>query len=176
VTAADVATLATAAFAAVAAGASWASVLQTRRERLAARTPDLHLEVMEAIGPTGSVIQIQIINSGGLAKLVRFGVVQGREFAFGHPPPSPTFRSGESRILETALTPVTPKTVAAYVACFDAERERFYFWPHGGRRQVFRVADLERDFTNDSLMRQLQPDFDIQRAKMVLYKTIERSL
>jgi hypothetical protein len=45
-----------------------------------------------------------------------------------------------------------------------------------GRGQVLRVADRDRDFTNHSLMVQLRPDFDIRSARMVLYKTIERSV
>lgn len=173
--AASWATVVTAAFAAVAAVASWASVAQTRRERIASETPDLHMEVIETLGQGTRGIRIQIVNSGGLAKRVRFAVVQGNQLAYGHPPPTPTFRPGESRIIESALTPSAEKEVVAYVACFDARGKWFYFWPRIGDRRAYRVADLGSAFNDDALMRELIPDFNIAAMTMVTYETVERT-
>ena len=87
---------------------------------------------MQTIGRNISAIRVQIVNSGGLAKRVRFAVVQDNQVAYGHPHPTPTFQPGESRIIETALTPASGREVAAYIACWDTADQRFYFWPRGG--------------------------------------------
>ena len=61
--AAEWAQVASAAFAALAAFAAWATVRQNRRERVAAQTPELSFEVIEAV-PSGGV-KLHIANLGG---------------------------------------------------------------------------------------------------------------
>ena len=60
ISATDVATLATAGFAAVAAGASWMTVLQTRRERVAAQTPVMSIDITTPLG--SSEVRVTITN------------------------------------------------------------------------------------------------------------------
>jgi hypothetical protein len=65
--------------------------------------------------------------------------------------------------------------VVAYVAYFDAHGKWFYFWPRIGERRAYRVADLGPAFNDDTLMRELIPDFEIAAMTMVRYETVERT-
>ncbi len=173
-TAADLVTLATAVFAAVAAAAaSWASVLQTRRERLAAQTPELLLEVVEEL-PTRQ-ISIHIHNHGGPAIRVRFAVALGNSLAYGHPAPTSTFLTGEGRVIETNV--VTPGGVPApgFVAGWNTAGTHLYVAWIDGRRAVYdRKAMRVAGTTDNYLLKQVLPDFDITTMSIVRCNTTER--
>jgi hypothetical protein len=172
----DVATLITAVFAAVAAAASWASVAQTRRERIVAQTPELHMELVEAVGQQGrSFLRIQLINAGGLARYVSFSLADGTQFATGTPPPTPTFRAGESRTIDTGIVPTSGVKPAGFVVCYDA-RGGFYVWMTDGTKRTYTKDDIERNpVQNQDLMRELVPSFDIDAVTFKSYETTERS-
>lgn len=105
---ADIATLITADFSALAALASWASVWQTRRERIAAQTPDLRIDV----NSDQHQVMVDLHNDGGTAKRVRFCVVVGDRIAFGTVRPVSTLVRGEVRGISTAI--INQKVVAAH--------------------------------------------------------------
>jgi hypothetical protein len=171
--AADLATLATAVFAAVAAAASWASVLQTRRERLSARTPELLLEVVEEL--TTKHISVHIHNHGGPAVRVRFAVALGNNLAYGHPAPTATFLAGEGRVIETTI--VTPGNVPApgFVAGWNTAGTHLYAaWTDGKRAVYDRRAMRAAGTTDDYLLKQVLPEFDISRMNIVRCNTTER--
>jgi hypothetical protein len=172
----DIATLATAAFAAVAAGASWASVLQTRRERIAAQTPDLHLELVEAIDAHGrGFLRMQLINAGGLAKQVDFSIADGTQFITGTPGPTPTFRAGESRTIDTGIVPTSGVKPVGYVNCYDAQGN-FYIWMTDGTKRKYSKQEIESNpIAPSALMRQLIPSFDIRAMTLMVYQTTERT-
>ena len=179
VSATDWATIATAAFAALAAGASWATVAQARRERRAAQTPDLHIEVVGTMGGGATGIRIHIVNAGGIAKLVKFAVLVGNQLATGHPPPVTMFRPGESRILETKIahTPNTAVT-AAFVTGYNARGDRFYVcFVDPKMNRTYKLKDLaQQPMSDDTLMQELVPAFNINAVTLVGYETTERNL
>jgi hypothetical protein len=170
-------TIAAAGFAAVAAVASWASVFQNRRERLAAGTPEVHLEPQRELGT--DQIMLHIASNGGLAKRVRFIVVAGSNAVFGYPAPIPTFRAAESRVIETALEAPEDTKLKGFIACYDATGARYYVWPMEGKPRVYRMRGWRRHrgtFSDDTLMKKFYPGFDITTMTLLLFKTIERSL
>jgi hypothetical protein len=178
VSATDLATLVTAGFAAVAAIASWASVLQTRRERVAAQTPDVHIEVVQAIGANQRNVRVELVNAGGLAKAVKFAVLVDNQLATGHPPPIPTFKPGESRIIETGITPSLDAKRVAFVSYYDAGNTRFYVsYLDPAKKRVYRVKDLSAQRLSDNaLLLQLAPGFDLGSTRLVTYDTTERNV
>lgn len=166
------ATLATACFAAIAAGSSWASVDQTRRERVVAATPDLRIEVVE--DPITTSIHLQ--NHGGTAMRVRFGVAARNEFAFGFPAPTPTFPRGEGRIITTPIV-----TGGGYsrsrVSCRrnTAGTKLYVFWTDNRKQTVMTQSELEALGTDNVLLtRHVLPDFDPRAMSRVRYTTTER--
>jgi hypothetical protein len=173
---ADVATVATAALAAVAAGASWASVLQTRRERLAAQTPDLRLEVAEDL--TSKQISVHIHNHGGPAMRVRFAVAVGTQLAYGHPAPTSTFRAGEGRVITTPIHTSGGIPAPGFVAGWNTRGTKLYvFWTNSRKQTVYTGADLTAtSSTDDVLMKKVLSDFDIKAMALVRYDTTERWL
>ena len=169
------ATLITAVFAAVAAAASWASVVQTRRERIAAQTPQLHMELLEALDNGRSFLRIQLINAGGIARHISFSLVDGTQCVTGTPSPTPTFRAGESRTIDTALVPTSGVKPKGYVVCYDA-RGSFYIWMTDGTTRTYTKEQIESNpVRNQDLMRELVPSFDINAVTLLRYETIERT-
>jgi hypothetical protein len=173
---ADIATVATAGLAAVAAGASWATVLQTRRERLATQTPDLRLEVVEDL--TSKQISVHIHNHGGPAMRIRFAVAVGGQLAYGHPAPTSTFRAGEGRVIATPIQTSGGVPAPGFVAGWNtAGRKLYVFWTDSRKQTVYTQADLiTSGSTDDALMKRVLPDFNIKTMTLVRYDTTERWL
>jgi hypothetical protein len=164
--------------ASVAAFASWASVFQSRRERIAASTPDLHLEVIEAfLGDGTRELEFHIVSAGGLAKRVRFVVVQGERMATGYAPPVSTFRPGESRLFKTNLLPLQ-ENAPGLVACWNASFTRFYVWPSSGGRRIYRKKTWTRrarKFDVKTLMAEFYPAFGWDPNNATAYELVERN-
>ena len=170
---ADIALVATAALAAIAAGASWASVFQNRKERIAASMPLMTIDVM-VVADTETV-RVHLTNSGG-------GVARGVEFsvsapevgliAYGVSHPTPTFRPGESRLIDTAIHANRDNELIGFVSCYDATGEHLKaWWPNGDHRD-YRIG---RDRVSPSLLMQVaKPGFDIAQMTPVRYTTVER--
>jgi len=173
---AEWAAVGSAGFAAIAACASWASVWQNRRDRIAARTPDLHIEVQRMLG--SGIIRLHVSNHGGAAKKVRFLVIEGGDVAYGHPAPTATFQSGESRLIETGLSASGQKTVRGFVAYCDMSGQRYYACTVSGGKMSFRLKGWRRDrkISDQVLAKKLYPDFDVSNMTPQEYDTIERSL
>jgi hypothetical protein len=173
---AEWATVASAALASVAAMAAWASVWQNRRERVAAAVPGLDLEVQQGLG-TGK-ITLHISNNGGAAKKVRFIVIEGGEFVYGHPAPTAVFRPGESRLITTSLKTSGGKTARGFVAGFDMSGARFYAWTVTGKRLDYRMRGRRaaRDLSDQTMIAELYPDFEYASGKMGTYETVERTM
>jgi hypothetical protein len=162
-------------FAAIAAGASWASVWQSRRERIDARTPDMHVEVQHA-QDTDAVL-VFIASNGGPAKGVYFLVVAGNMAILGHPEPSTLFRPGESRILQTTLQRSAEPPVG-FIACHDLAERHLYVWAATGERRVYRIKGLRRDrrdLTDGLLMDELYPGRDISGVIRGDFQTIRQT-
>lgn len=161
----------------MAAAASWASVWQNRRERIAARTPELHLEVQQALGTRA--ISLHITNNGGTAKQVRFFVMDGKQLIYGHPAPTALFRAGESRLLTTNAHASGQKTVKGFVGAKDMSGRYFYIWTVTGHRQAYRMRGWRRarDVSDKAIIDELYPgEFDIKSMQHMPYETAERSL
>lgn len=173
---AEWAAVVSAGFAAFAACASWASVWQNRRDRIVARTPDLHIEVQQALG--SGIIRLHISNHGGPAKKVKFLVIEGEDFAYGHPAPTATFQSGESRLIETGLRASGQKTAKGFVGYCDMSGERYYACTVTGGKMSFRLKGWRRDrkISDHVLATKLYPEFDFSNMTYQEYDTIERSL
>jgi hypothetical protein len=99
----EIATSATAAFAAVAAGASWASVLQTRRERIKAQTPAMSIDVVLPSDTTQ--VLVQIANHGAPARQVEFGIATDGQMTTTVAD-RPTFLPGEAREYGSGISAV----------------------------------------------------------------------
>jgi hypothetical protein len=167
------AAIASAAFAAVAAGASWASVLQTRRERTTAREPNLSIEV--SVDPTSGVVTAHLNNNGGPARSVRFAVAVQNHLAYGHPSPTPTFRAGEGRVIDTAITTAPTVPAPGFVAGIDTETSTLYVAWTGGETATYRLRGRRRTTTTDQdLMRHVLPGFDIRTATQTRFQTRDR--
>lgn len=169
-------TIFAAGFAAVAACASWASVWQNRRERLAAARPELHLEVQQSLG-TGA-ITLHITNNGGAAKKVRFCVIEGDQFIYGHPFPTAVFRPGESRLLTTEANASGEKTAKGFVSGVDMAGRRLYLSAVAGGQRVYRLTGWRaaRDLSDQTIIDGLYPGFDLKSMRFVPYETTERKL
>jgi hypothetical protein len=135
-------TIVAAGFAATAAGASWASVWQNRRERIDARTPDMHVEVHHALD--SDTVQVFIASNGGPAKNVYFLIVAGHMAVYGNPEPSTLFRAGESRIFETTLRRSVEQPIG-FVACHDLTARHLYVWNATEEQRVYRIKGFRRD-------------------------------
>jgi hypothetical protein len=177
--AADWTAVGSTAFAAVAAGASWATVLQTRRERIAALKPNLHYEVIYLTGPQRCV-QLSISNNGGAAKNVYFCVITGNEVTYGFPQPTAFFKPGEGRLINTDLT--SPESLMAqadsFVACHDASGARLYLFTTDKAPRVFRLRGWRRSrkgFAAQDLARKLFPGADLEKLTWKTYQTAERT-
>jgi hypothetical protein len=177
VTQAEWPTIVAAAFAAVAACASWASVWQGRRERLAAATPELHLEVQQGLG-TGN-ITLHITNNGGTAKKVRFCVIEGDQWIYGHPSPTGVFRPGESRLITTSARASGQKTAKGFVSGVDMGGRRLYLCTVTGGRRVYRTKGWRpaRTLSDQTIIDELYPGaFDLKSMRFIPYETAEREL
>ncbi|MHB8234318.1 MAG: hypothetical protein ACYDHT_06655 [Solirubrobacteraceae bacterium] len=170
-------TIVAASFAAVAACASWAAVWLNWRERIAARTPDLHLEPQHDL--ENDEVRLYITSNGGPAKGVDFTFIAGHQMAEGHPEPTGVFRSGESRLLLTNLKR-TIEPPMGLITCLDMSEQHRYAWSGkpGGDRRVYRLKGWRRhrgELSNYTLMREFYPDFD--PASITVsghHKTIDR--
>jgi hypothetical protein len=149
----DWATIGTAAFAAVAAIASWASVSQTRRERLAAQRPDLLIEVSVHL-PEEKVF-VQIHNNGGTARSVRFCVIEGTLMAYGTPQPTGILERGESRTIETALSATKDREAKAWISGVDAAARTIYVASSKGKTERYELKKLSKDFTDAQITEDL---------------------
>jgi hypothetical protein len=149
----DWATVGTAAFAAVAAIASWASVLQTRRERLAAQRPDLLIEVSVHL-PEEKVF-VQIHNNGGTARSVRFCTIEGTLMAYGTPQPTGILQRGESRSIETSLPATKDREAKAWISGVDAAARTIYVASSKGKTKRYKLKKLSKDFTDAQITEDL---------------------
>jgi len=149
----DWATIGAAAFAAVAAIASWASVLQTRRERLAAQRPDLLIEVSVHL-PEEKVF-VQIHNNGGTARSVRFCAIEGSLMAYGTPQPTGILERGESRSIETSLPATKDREAKAWVSGVDAAARTIYVASSKGITKRYKLKKLAKDFTDAQITEDL---------------------
>jgi hypothetical protein len=149
----DWATIGTAAFAAVAAIASWASVLQTRGERLEAQRPDLLIEVSVHL-PEEKVF-VQIHNNGGTARSVRFCVIEGTFMAYGTPQPTGILERGESRSIETSLPATKDREARAWVSGVDAAARIIYVASSKGMTKRYMLKKLPKDFTDAQITEDL---------------------
>jgi len=163
-------------FAAVAACASWASVWQTRRERLAAARPELHLEVQQGLG-TG-VITLHITNNGGTARKVRFCVIEGDQLIYGHPSPTAVFRPGESRLITTNAKASGEKTAKGFVSGVDMAGRRLYLSTVTSGRRVYHLKGWQaaRDLSDQTIIDDLYPGLDLKSMRFMPYETAEREL
>lgn len=149
----DWATIGTATFAAVAAIASWASVLQTRRERLEAQKPDLLIEVSVHL-PEEKVF-VQIHNNGGTARSVRFCAIEGTLMAYGTPQPTGILERGESRSIETSLPATKDREARAWVSGVDAAARIIYVASSKGMTKRYKLKKLPKDFTDAQITEDL---------------------
>jgi hypothetical protein len=136
----------------------------------------MHLEVQQSLD-TGK-IRLHIIANGGPAKVVQFVVVEGQQAVIGHPAPTPTFRAGESRIIDTPLQGVEDKRGTGFIACYDMTGARFYVWPMQGENRSYRMKGVFRHrkpFSNDTLMKEFYPSFDINKVELMRYETVEQT-
>ena len=143
------------AFAAVAAGASWASVAQTRRDRIAAQTPVLRLEVAEDL--ISKQISVHIHNHGGAALRVRFAVVVGNQLAYGHPAPTSTFQAGEGRVIETPIVTLGGVPAPGFVAGWNTTNDKlFVSWTDGEHAVYDRRAMTAGQMNDERLMKRVE--------------------
>ncbi len=149
----DWATIGTAAFAAFAAIASWASVLQTRRERLAAQRPDLLIEV--SVHLPDEKVFVQIHNNGGTARSVRFCAIEGTLMAYGTPQPTGILERGESRTIETALPATKDREAKGWISGVDAAARAIYVASSKGKTKRYNLKKLSKDFTDAQITEDL---------------------
>jgi hypothetical protein len=136
----------------------------------------MHMDVQQSLDT--DKIQVHIIANGGPAKLVRFLVAEGQHAVFGYPAPTPTFRAGESRLIDTPLVGTDDKRAMGYIGCYDMTGAHFYVWSQGGDRRVYRMTGLLRHrerFSDDTLMKRFYPGFDINAVQLMRYETVDQS-
>lgn len=157
--------------AAVAAAASWASVWQNRRERLAAQKPQLVIEVSEHF-PSGKIV-VQLHNSGGTARSVRFGVIEGAMIAYGTPQPTGIVQGGESRTIETELPPTPRREAKGWVSGVDLAARYVYVTSTKGEQKRYRLRWPHKKMTDERITRDLYK-MAAKDLTMVGHKTTER--
>jgi hypothetical protein len=139
-------TFASTVFAAGAAGASWTSVLQNRRDRIAAESPAMTIDMIAS--DTDQTVQVHLSNQGGVARGVEFAPAVGQLMVFGVPHPAPLFRAGESRLIQTAIPVRRDDTIVGFVSCYDVHARRNYVWWPNGEHQVY---DFRREKVSPSI-------------------------
>jgi hypothetical protein len=154
----DIATLVTAGFAAVAAGASWASVAQTRRDRIEAQTPMMSIDVV--LPPDAAQVIIQIINHGPAARQVEFAVATDGQWTHTVTE-KPTFAPGEMREYDSGIHRQTLRDPAAFVSCYDLTGGILHVWYPNGDHLVYRPRERpdERP-SRAAMMQHVAPGFD----------------
>ena len=116
---------------------------------------------------------MHLTNQGGAARGVEFAAAVGQRMVFGVPHPAPLFRSGESRLIQTAIPVTRDDTIVGFVSCYDIRAKHNYVWWPDGEHRVY---DFRREKVSpSSLMQRVAPGFDIESMTPVRYKTIERT-
>jgi hypothetical protein len=169
-TATDIATLATAAFAAVAAGASWATVAQTRKERRAARIPEMSIEVMGRNG----YAHAHLSNHGCAVRAVQFALFADGQLTFGTPQPSPMFQPGEHRLMQTGIAITRDSKAVGYVSCYEITGRDVYVWWSDGTHRKYRVSDhpTEQVSPSDLLAVILGYKIDVRAVRAVRHDRV----
>lgn len=167
---ADWAALGSAAFAAVAAGGSWASVLQTRRERLAAATPSMSIDVITQLGT--NEVRVQLMNHGPAVRGVEFAVAVDGQMTFSVTP-RPTLGPGETLLLRTTINHTSDTEPVSYVSCYDLTGRVLHAWWPDGHHEVYRVKDRPNERVNRAqLMARVAPGLDIHQMQLMRYEEI----
>jgi hypothetical protein len=167
---ADWAALGSAAFAAVAAGASWATVLQTRRERIAAATPRMSIDLITPLGTTE--VRVQIMNHGAAVRGVEFAVAVDGQMTFSVTP-RPTLGPGETLLLRTAINHFSDAEPVSYVSCYDLAGRVLHAWWPDGQHRVYRVKDRPEERVNRAeLMARVAPTLNIDQLQLVRFEEI----
>ncbi|HEX3803593.1 MAG TPA: hypothetical protein VHV75_12220 [Solirubrobacteraceae bacterium] len=163
--AADIAALGAAVFAAVAAGASWASVLQTRRERIEAQKPHMTIDVI--LPPDTAQVLVQLANHGASARQVEFAVATDGQITHTVTE-RPTLLPGETREYDSGIQRSTNRDPVAFVSCYDLTGATLYAWWPNGDHRVYRPRERadERPSRAD-LMSHVLPGFDPTRLALV---------
>jgi hypothetical protein len=138
----------------------------------------VHIEVVQAIGADQRNVRVELVNAGGLAKAVKFAVLVGNQLATGHPAPIPTFKPGESRIIETGIIPSPDaKRVGSSLTTTLATRGATCPTSTLRRRACNRVKELSAQHLSDTaLLLQLAPGFDLRSTHLVSYDSTERNI
>ena len=171
-TATDVATLATAAFAAIAAGASWVTVLQARRERVAAQTPLMSIDITTPLG--SPEVRVTITNHGPAVRGVEFAIAVDGQMCFS-PTDPPTFAPGESRRLLPAINHVSDAEPFGFVSCYDISGGVLHVWWPNGASRLYHSRDRpdERPSRADLISTVAPSGFDISTTTLVGYRNAD---
>jgi hypothetical protein len=168
---ADIGTIASAGAAAIAAGASWVSVLQSRKERITARTPLMSIDFVTPL--RSDIVRVHITNHGAAARGVEFAVAVDGQMCWSVTDP-PTFLPGETRTMLPAINHVSDIDPIGFVSCYDVAGGVLRVWYPTGESQVYRARDRPDERPSRAvLMRVVSPDFDASAMTLVGFRNVD---